>query len=924
MLASAVPTLPSAASKSARLSIQPAGLSVTSPVTITEFSDFQCPYCRQAASVVEQVRQTYGKHVRVIFKQMPLSFHQYAFKAAQASVCAQEQGKFWQYHDRLFASADLSVDALHRIGGEVGLKQKQFSQCMESDRSRAAVEKDMHEARQLGVRGTPTFFVNGRALRGASSFAALKQEIDDARSGLHHPVARVVPQLKDMWQLLSGDGVGGTLALVQKAALTQGLNKWQQTAITSTTTVGGVTLSPASMNLGYQLVGTTGAQMVETVTNSGAAPLVITDISISGHDRGNFPLTYNFSLPVTVAPGNSIAINVTFKPALPWRAGTRNARMEISEGNNSQYVPLTGIGATCLGPVSACSSGCPDSDGDGLNDAWEIAGGIDINNDGIIDTVNDVLLPGADPNKPDIYVKYDYMVAPTHSHQPPANAWDQMTAMFAAHGITLHVLAPAAGIPEHQVTTLDPNATAACAGTDFITMQQLRAQYVGNLRYAYHYMVFAHDSTTPHNGALIPNCPNDALCGAKPTAGATGAADLPGDDAIISFGNYVDSNLQIGIELWASTMMHELGHNFGLMHGSLADPGNAQQECLVNKPNYISVMNFTYQVGSIVPVTTPGTTTPISCNTDADCGPPSVTSGRCATANSCFCTDDLGTGNNVCYRPDYAEDNLLNLNESTLIENVGVGGRPDLDDIVWHWNAGSTLPGPSNGSPIDWDNNGLIEDLRTCIHLLPPGQGPNGNCPDIDDNGTNSDQLDTTADWTQVNGQFIHFNFQFQCTAGFQNDAPGTASPGAGPPLPPQSTLTTASTSNEPSELSFEWARQHHLLHPHRFVSVSVSPGAPSGAKPVAAGQPGTVRVAVLGADNLDVREVEPSSLDLHGAKPLSISFDDVNGDGKLDLVAIFNTSQLKLHPRATVARLTGWLKSEQAFSGEDRITIVH
>src|SRR5215472_2536148 len=215
MFASAVPTLPSATTRSARLpgSFQPAGLSVTSPVTITEFSDFQCPYCKQAASVLEQVRQTYGERVKVIFKQMPLSFHQYAFKAAQASVCAQEQRKFWQYHDRLFGSADLSVDALHRIAGEAGLKQKQFSQCMESDRSRAAVEKDMHEARQLGVRGTPTFFVNGRALRGASSFAALKQEIDDAMLGLPDPVARAVGQPEDVWQLLPKSGVSNAAPL---------------------------------------------------------------------------------------------------------------------------------------------------------------------------------------------------------------------------------------------------------------------------------------------------------------------------------------------------------------------------------------------------------------------------------------------------------------------------------------------------------------------------------------------------------------------------------------------------------------------------------------------------------------------------------------------------------------------------------------
>src|SRR5262249_35453559 len=181
--------------------------------------------------------------------------------------------------------------------------------------------------------------------------------------------------------------------------------------------------------------------------------------------------------------------------------------------------------------------------------------------------------------------------------------------------------------------------------------QQLRAQYVGNLRYAYHYMVFAHDSTTPHNGLLVPNCPRDALCNAPPTPGATGSADLPGDDLIISFGNYVDSNAQIGIELWASTMMHELGHNFGLMHGSVADPTNPQQECLIKKPNYISVMNYTYQVGSIVPVTAPGGITPISCTTDADCGPPSISSGRCSTPNTCFCPDDGGPRNNFCYRP---------------------------------------------------------------------------------------------------------------------------------------------------------------------------------------------------------------------------------------------------------------------------------
>ena len=95
-------------------------------VTITEFSDFQCPYCQRAAVVVQQLRQIYGDNVKFIFKQMPLPMHQYAFKAAQAAVIAQQQGKFWEYHDRLFAATDLSVDASKTMAAEIGLKQEEF------------------------------------------------------------------------------------------------------------------------------------------------------------------------------------------------------------------------------------------------------------------------------------------------------------------------------------------------------------------------------------------------------------------------------------------------------------------------------------------------------------------------------------------------------------------------------------------------------------------------------------------------------------------------------------------------------------------------------------------------------------------------------------------------------------------------------
>src|SRR5206468_1079229 len=116
------------------------------------------------------------------------------------------------------------------------------------------------------------------------------------------------------------------------------------------------------------------------------------------------------------------------------------------------------------------------------------------------------------------------------------------------------------------VVTLDSAPNAACAGPSFATMKSLRDAHLGVLGPAYHYMVFAHHATcadTLHCNA----CPSDPTCGGKPDPTSTGSADLPGDDVIIAFGAQVDAAVPIGIELWASTIMHELGHNLGLKHG---------------------------------------------------------------------------------------------------------------------------------------------------------------------------------------------------------------------------------------------------------------------------------------------------------------------------------------------------------------------
>src|SRR5215831_4534756 len=407
-----------------------------------------------------------------------------------------------------------------------------------------------------------------------------------------------------------------------------------------------MSLSASAIDFGYQLVATSSPRTTEKITNLGASPIVITELSVSGRDRGDFSVSCNCSLPLTLMPGNSIGIDLTFTPAAPWRAGSRNGRLEISEKNDSQYVTLTGMGTTCGGPVPSCSSGCLDSDDDGLNDAWEIAGGIDLNNDGRIDATNDLLLPGADPNRPDIYLKYDYMVAtttspigtPPHSHQPAPKAIQQVVEAFALHGVDLHVDPQHDAMPEVLVTTLDPNPATACAGDDFITMRTLRQQHFGNRKWAYHYALFGHNAVLPDTGDGL-NCPQDRECLAYPDPLSSGSSELPGSSFIVAFGADVDEGNNIGIETVAGTFMHELGHNFGLKHGSLAAPG--PQECMAFKPNYLSVMDYMYQSGGIGVADQPGSKVPRHCNNDQDC------------LFGSHCTDDLGSGGgNICYRVD--------------------------------------------------------------------------------------------------------------------------------------------------------------------------------------------------------------------------------------------------------------------------------
>ncbi len=148
-------------------------------VTIVEWSDFQCPFCSRARDTVDKVREQYGDDVRVVFRHQPLPFHAQAQIAAEASMAAHEQGKFWEYHDKLFANAKaLTRPDLEKYAEELGLDMAKFKAALDTGKFTATVKADAAEGAKVGANGTPTFFINGRKLVGAQPIEAFKREID--------------------------------------------------------------------------------------------------------------------------------------------------------------------------------------------------------------------------------------------------------------------------------------------------------------------------------------------------------------------------------------------------------------------------------------------------------------------------------------------------------------------------------------------------------------------------------------------------------------------------------------------------------------------------------------------------------------------------------------------------------------------------
>ena len=162
--------------------VSPARGSANPRVTMVEFSDFECPFCNQVQNTLKQIMESYGKDVRLVFKHLPLEGHPNSFPAARAAYCAGQQDRFWQFHDALFSTRDLSPAVLELIASNLGLAQEKFRDCVNSEQSRAAVVKDIEAARVFRIDSTPSFIVNGKLIKGALSFTDFQRIIEQELS----------------------------------------------------------------------------------------------------------------------------------------------------------------------------------------------------------------------------------------------------------------------------------------------------------------------------------------------------------------------------------------------------------------------------------------------------------------------------------------------------------------------------------------------------------------------------------------------------------------------------------------------------------------------------------------------------------------------------------------------------------------------
>jgi len=152
------------------------------PVTIIEFSDFECPFCKRFVSqTLPQIEEKYIKtgKVKFVYKNFPLGFYQNSQKAAEAAACSKDQGKFWEMHDMLFnKGVKVGIDGFKQYAVDLGLDATKFNTCLDTDAKASEVQTDLAEGSAAGIRGTPGFLINGKKLSGAQPFEVFQQMIE--------------------------------------------------------------------------------------------------------------------------------------------------------------------------------------------------------------------------------------------------------------------------------------------------------------------------------------------------------------------------------------------------------------------------------------------------------------------------------------------------------------------------------------------------------------------------------------------------------------------------------------------------------------------------------------------------------------------------------------------------------------------------
>jgi protein-disulfide isomerase len=181
------------------------------PITIIEFADFQCPFSARCTPTLDQLFKEYLGDLRFYFRHNPLPFHPNAALAAEASLAAEAQGKFWEMHDKLFAnSQQLQREDLDRYARELGLDMDRFSQALDTRAYKGRLEQDVEVAAKAGVKGTPSFFINGRRLVGAQPVEAFKAVIDEELSSARKLIAKGTPPEKVYDKLTASAESAGT------------------------------------------------------------------------------------------------------------------------------------------------------------------------------------------------------------------------------------------------------------------------------------------------------------------------------------------------------------------------------------------------------------------------------------------------------------------------------------------------------------------------------------------------------------------------------------------------------------------------------------------------------------------------------------------------------------------------------------------